>query len=66
MPAFERSGTGTVHSSVAVETEVALATSVVVQWLLCLTLCDPMDCSTAGVPVRHYLRVCSNSCPLSH
>jgi len=33
MPAFERSGTGTVHRSVAVETEVALATGVVVQWL---------------------------------
>ena len=22
---------------------------------LCLTLCDPMNCSTAGVPVIHYL-----------
>ena len=29
----------------------------------CLTLCDPMDCSTPGFPVLH--RVCSNSCPLS-
>ena len=25
-----------------------------------------MDCSTADVPVLHYLQVCSNSCPLSH
>ena len=23
---------------------------------LCLTLCDPMDCSTLGSPVLHYLR----------
>ena len=30
-----------------------------------LTLCDPMDCSTPGFPVLHYLWVCSNSCPLS-
>ena len=22
---------------------------------LCLTLCDPMDCSTAGFPVLHHL-----------
>ena len=22
---------------------------------LCLSLCDPMDCSTSGFPVRHYL-----------
>ena len=22
----------------------------------CLTLCDPMDCSTAGFPVHHQLR----------
>ena len=22
---------------------------------LCLTLCDPMDCSTPGFPVLHYL-----------
>ena len=32
---------------------------------LCLTLCDPMDCSTPGFPILHYLWVCSNSCPLS-
>ena len=32
---------------------------------LCKTLCDPMDCSTLGSFVLHYLRVCSNSCPLS-
>ena len=31
----------------------------------CLTLCDPMDCSTPGFPVLHYLRVCSNICPFS-
>ena len=30
-----------------------------------LTLCDPMDCSTPGLPVHHQLRVCSNSAPLS-
>ena len=29
------------------------STNVVVQ--LCLTLCDPMDCSTPGSPVLHYL-----------
>ena len=29
----------------------------------CLTLCNPMDCSTPGLPVYH--RVYSNSCPLS-
>ena len=29
----------------------------------CLTLCDPMDCSTPGFPVHH--QVCSNSCPSS-
>ena len=22
---------------------------------LCLTLCDPMDCSTLGLPVHHHL-----------
>ena len=32
---------------------------------LCLTLCNPMDCSMPRLPVLHYLRVCSNSCPLS-
>ena len=33
----------------------------------CPTLCNPMDCSTPGLPVHHQLtpRVCSNSCPLS-
>ena len=32
----------------------------------CLTLCEPMDCSTPGFPVLHYVPgVCSNSCPLS-
>ena len=32
---------------------------------LCLTLCDPMDCSMPGLPVLYYLRVHSDSCPLS-
>ena len=33
---------------------------------LCPTLCDPMDCSTPGLPVHYQLpRVYSNSCPLS-
>ena len=32
---------------------------------LCLTLCNPMDCSISGFPVLHSLRVCSNSYPLS-
>ena len=36
-----------------------------VQSLLCLTLCDPMDCSMPGFPVHHQLPVYSNSCPLS-
>ena len=32
----------------------------------CLTPCNPMDCSTPGLPVHHQLpRVYSNSCPLS-
>ena len=31
----------------------------------CLTLCDPMDCSTPGLPVHHQLPgVYSNPCPL--
>ena len=32
---------------------------------LCPTLCNPMDWSTPGFPVLHYLQVCSDSCPLS-
>ena len=33
---------------------------------LCLTLCDPMNCSTPGLPVHHqFLGACSNPCPLS-
>ena len=32
---------------------------------LCLTLCDPMDCSMPGFPVLHHLPVCSHSCPLN-
>ena len=35
----------------------------VIKW--CLTLCDPMDCSTPGHSVLHYLSVCLNSRPLS-
>ena len=32
----------------------------------CLTLCDPMDCSTTGFPVLHRLpEAYSNSCPSS-
>ena len=31
----------------------------------CLTLFNPMDCSTAGLPGHHQLGACSNSCPLS-
>ena len=31
----------------------------------CLTLCDPVDCSTPGFPVLHYLLESPNSCPLS-
>ena len=32
----------------------------------CLTLCDPMDCSTPAFPVLHHFpEACSNSCPLS-
>ena len=32
---------------------------------LCLILFDPMDGSTPGFPVLHYLQVCLNSCPSS-
>ena len=28
---------------------------VAVQWLSCIWLCDPTDCSTPGFPVLHYL-----------
>ena len=31
----------------------------------CPGLCDPMDGSTPGFSVLHYLQVCSNSCPFS-
>ena len=31
----------------------------------CLTLCNPMECSTPGFPVLHSLKVCSNSYLLS-
>ena len=32
----------------------------------CLTLCDPMDCSTQGFPFHQLLEgACSNSCPSS-
>ena len=31
----------------------------------CLTLCNPMNCSTPGLPVHHQLRVHPNACPLS-
>ena len=32
---------------------------------LCLTLCDPMDCSTPGLPVHHQLPEFTQTCPLS-
>ena len=32
---------------------------------LCLTLCDPVDCSTPDLLVHHQPRVYSNSCPSS-
>ena len=31
----------------------------------CVQLCDPMDCSTPGLPVHHQLPAYSSSCPLS-
>ena len=31
----------------------------------CLTLCDPMDYSTLGLPVPHSLEACPSSCPLN-
>ena len=32
----------------------------------CSTLCDPMDCSTSGIPVHHqFTEFTKNSCPLS-
>ena len=31
----------------------------------CLTLCDPMNCSTPGLPVHHRLLESPNPCPLS-
>ena len=37
----------------------------VTQMLLCLTLCNPMDCGMPGFPVLHHTRRCSNSCPSS-
>ena len=30
----------------------------------CPALCNPMNCSTPGFSILHYLPVCSNSCPL--
>ena len=41
-------------------TIICFSTLLVVQWVSavtqsCLTLCDPMDCSTPGVPVFHHL-----------
>ena len=30
-----------------------------------LTLCDPMDCSTPGFPVRHHLPRPAQTCPWS-
>ena len=45
------------------ELEICCCCSVAQSWP---TLCNPMECSTPGFPVFHYLpRVCSNACPLS-
>ena len=33
--------------------------------LSCLTLCDPMDCSTPSFPVHHQLSKFTHSCPLN-
>ena len=44
-------------------TERGLPFSSVVQ--SCPTLCDPVDCSTPGLPVHHHPGAYSNSCPLS-
>ena len=32
---------------------------------LCLTLCDPMDCSIPGLPIHRQLLEFTHSCPLS-
>ena len=42
----------------------------IAQWTVqfshsCLTLCDPMDCSTPGLPVHHLLPESTHWCPLS-
>ena len=34
---------------------VSLHTIIIVLSLRCVQLCDPMDCSTPGFPVLHYL-----------
>ena len=34
---------------------ISLVSAFVVQALHCVRLCDPMDCSTPGFPVLHYL-----------
>ena len=31
----------------------------------CLTLCEPMDCSSPGFPVHHQLLECAQTCPSS-
>ena len=41
-----------VHGVTKHQTQLCIA---VVQLLSCLTLCDPIDCSTSGFPVLHYL-----------
>ena len=40
-------------SQVEPDTEVSVQFSSVAQ--SCVTLCDPMDCSTPGLPVHHQL-----------
>ena len=46
-----------------IPSKVYVQFSPVAQW--CPTLCDPIDCSTPGLPVQHQVWVYSDSCPLS-
>ena len=34
---------------------ISVEHSVAIQWLNCVWLCNPMNCSTPGLPVLHYL-----------
>ena len=51
---------------------IEIGNSLAIQWfssvqlLSRVQLCDPMDCSTPGLPVHHQLvELYPNSCPLS-